>query len=161
MKTLRSSTRRGSALAVVMAAAAAALLGACAGKAAAEGPNPTLRRVELRIGGAAVSAELARSASEREKGLMFRRSLADGAGMLFVFEADQRVAFWMKNTTLPLSLAYIGSDRIIKQIVDLEPLSLENVMSDRSIRYALEVPRGWFSRSGAKVGDRVEMPALD
>jgi uncharacterized protein len=147
--------------ALLAAAALAALMGCGAGKAAAEGPNPTLRAVELRIGGAAVSAELARTASEREKGLMFRKSLAEGSGMLFVFEGDQRVGFWMKNTTIPLSLAYIGSDKVIKQIVDLEPLSLASVQSERSIRYALEVPRGWFGRVGAKVGDRVEMPELD
>jgi uncharacterized protein len=167
MKTKRASARRAArpraALprAALLAAALASLIASCAGKAAADGPNPRLRSVELSIGSASVSAEVARTAAEREKGLMFRKSLADGAGMLFVFDSDQRVGFWMKNTTIPLSLAYIGSDGSIKQIVDLEPLSLESVMSDRSIRYALEVPRGWFARAGAKVGDRVAIPSLD
>jgi uncharacterized membrane protein (UPF0127 family) len=158
MTTTGSRSRR----APVLAALLAALLTSCAGRSAsADGPNPALRAVELRIGGATVSAEVARTAAEREKGLMFRKSLADGKGMLFVFDSDQRVGFWMKNTTIPLSLAYIGSDRAIKQIVDLEPLSLESVRSERSVRYALEVPRGWFGRAGAKVGDLVEMPSFD
>lgn len=166
MNHVYTSMKRASLLAAACAALLAGLLAAmlaasCAGKAAADSPNPRLRSVELKVGTAIVSAEVARTAGEREKGLMFRKSLADGEGMLFVFDADQRVGFWMKNTTIPLSLAYIGSDRAIKQIVDLEPLSLESVMSERSIRYALEVPRGWFGRVGAEVGDRVDIPGLD
>ncbi len=149
--------------ALFVSAALVLLSASCAGKdAQSERPNPILPTVELKIGGSAsVKAEVAKSAEERERGLMFRASLAEGAGMLFVFEADQRVSFWMKNTTIPLSIAFISSNGVIRQIADLEPLSLAPVQSDRSIRYALEVPRGWFARAGVGVGDHVDLSALD
>ncbi|MDP2790678.1 MAG: DUF192 domain-containing protein [Rectinemataceae bacterium] len=116
-------------------------------------PNPTLKTVTLRSGDVKVVAEVAATELERNRGLMFRKNLEDGKGMLFVFDADQRVAFWMKNTSLPLSLAYIGSDGRILQILDLQPFSEQARPSERSVRYALEVPQGWFSRVGLEVGD--------
>ena len=88
---------------------------------------------------------------------MFRKSLDDGKGMLFVFDRDEQLAFWMKNTSIPLSLAYIASDGTIRQIVDLEPQSLATVQAERSVRYALEVPRGWFDRAGVRVGRQGEI----
>jgi len=116
-------------------------------------PNPTLKTVTLRAGDVKVVVEVAATELERNRGLMFRKKLEDGKGMLFVFDADQRVAFWMKNTSLPLSLAYIGSDGRILQILDLQPFSEQSRPSERSVRYALEVPQGWFSRVGLEVGD--------
>lgn len=124
-------------------------------------PNPTLKTAEIRVGPATIKVELARTELERERGLMFRKKLPDGTGMLFIFESDQRLSFWMKNTILPLSLAYVSSDGIIRQIIDLEPQSLEALQSERSVRYALEVPRGWFDRAGVKVGDSVQLPNQD
>jgi uncharacterized membrane protein (UPF0127 family) len=76
--------------------------------------------------------------------------------MLFIFDRDQVLSFWMKNTLIPLSIAFIASDGRILQIKDMEPLSLSTVNSDRSVRYALEVPRGWFSRAGIAIGDIVQ-----
>lgn len=105
-----------------------------------------------------IVAELATTASQRESGLMFRKTLEPGKGMLFVFEADQVLAFWMRNTTIPLSLAYISLDGTIRDIRDLEPLSEAPVSSTRSVRYALEVPQGWFAQVGIKEGDRLELP---
>lgn len=134
------------------------ILFSCASKAAADGPtkpNPRLKTAELAVGSAKLVAELARTPDERERGLMFRKSLKDGEGMLFIFEADQRLAFWMKNTSIPLSIAYIASDGTIRAILDLEPFSLEARGSERSVRYALEVPRGWFGREHVNVGDKV------
>jgi len=139
----------------------------CAGKAGNQeeggstGPKPKLETAVIRVGPTSVEVEVAREAEERERGLMFRKSLEEGKGMLFVFEADQRLAFWMKNTMIPLSLAYIASDGTIRQILELEPGSLDPVASERSVRYALEVPRGWFERAGVVVGDRVEIPLRD
>jgi uncharacterized membrane protein (UPF0127 family) len=123
-------------------------------------PNPKLKTVDLTIGTAVVHAEVALTETERNRGLMYRTSLRDGEGMLFVFDRDQQVSFWMKNTRLPLSLAYMLSDGTIVQILDLVPFSEEPRPSDRSIRYALEVPQGWFARVGIHVGDKVQIPSL-
>jgi len=123
-------------------------------------PNAQLKTVTLKAGNAQLAAEVAATELERTRGLMFRKSLADGKGMLFVFDSDQKVAFWMKNTSLPLSVAYIGSDGTIYQILDLVPFSEEPRPADRSVRYALEVPQGWFAKVGLKPGDRFEIPTL-
>lgn len=149
-------------LALLACTALAAFSVSCAGKKIeSEFPNPRLPTVELKIGTVSIKAEVAKTPAERERGLMFRSSLADGAGMLFVFETDQRLSFWMKNTKIPLSIAFISSNGVIRQIADLEPFSLASVQSERSVRYALEVPRGWFSRAGVGVGDRVDLSVLD
>lgn len=117
-----------------------------------------LPAVVLRAGSVTVVAELARSQEEQATGLMFRKSLADGKGMLFVYEDDRRLGFWMKNTLIPLSIAYLAADGTIREIYDMEPQSLKAVNSTRSVRYALEVPRGWFGRVGLAIGDRFEIP---
>jgi uncharacterized membrane protein (UPF0127 family) len=103
-------------------------------------------------------AEIARTADEKERGLMVRKSLADGNGMLFVFDRDQIMSFWMKNTLIPLSIAYIRSDGGIAEIRNMRPLDETPVRSSRSVRYALEVPQGWFDRAGVKAGDRLLLP---
>lgn len=123
-------------------------------------PNPTLKTVILKVNTIEITAEVARTELERNRGLMFRKSLPDGKGMLFVFEYDQKVAFWMKNTSLPLSVAYIASDGTITQIMDLVPFSEEPRPSTRSVRYALEVPQGWFAKMNIKPGDIITIPAL-
>jgi uncharacterized membrane protein (UPF0127 family) len=107
------------------------------------------------LGEIAINAEIARSDLQREQGLMFRKSLDDGKGMLFIFERDQIMSFWMKNTLIPLSIAFIASDGRILEIHDMESQNLDPVKSSRSARYALEVPRGWFGRAGIKSGDRL------
>ncbi|MDR0402159.1 MAG: DUF192 domain-containing protein [Treponema sp.] len=107
-----------------------------------------------------IEAELARTARERQAGLMFRKELEDGKGMLFVFENDEVLSFWMKNTLIPLSIAFIRYDGTIVEIKDLYPRDLSPVHSSRSVRYALEAPRGWFDRAGVKAGDRIELDGL-
>ncbi len=104
---------------------------------------------------AVVKAEIARTAEERAKGLMFRSRLDDGNGMLFIFETDQVLSFWMKNTLIPLSIAYIAYDGRIIDIKDMYPRDETSVTSSRSARYALEVPQGWFSKAGVQEGDVV------
>jgi len=150
----------------LLLAGALALSGCGAGKAApgADGPsqaNPRLETVEMAAGSRMLKVELARTADEREKGLMFRKSLGENEGMLFVFPSDEQLAFWMKNTSIPLSIAYIASDGTIREIHDLEPFSLEAVKAGRSVRYALEVGRGWFEKAGLREGERLSLPALD
>jgi uncharacterized membrane protein (UPF0127 family) len=105
-------------------------------------------------------AEIARSAEEKQRGLMFRKDLADGRGMLFVFDRDQIMSFYMKNTFVPLSIAFIRSDGGITEIRDMRPLDESTVRSSRSVRYALEVPQGWFGRAGVKAGDRLLLSGL-
>jgi uncharacterized membrane protein (UPF0127 family) len=100
-----------------------------------------------------IGAEVARTDAERAQGLMNRPSLPDGEGMLFVFEREQIVSFWMKNTRIPLSIAFIRTDGRITEIRDMRALDITSVSSARSVRYALEVPQGWFARAGIKTGD--------
>ena len=103
----------------------------------------------------ALRAEMALSPAEQQKGFMERKSIPDGTGMLFVFPVDQQLHFWMKNTPHPLSIAYIDRKGVIRDIFDMKPYSLSTVSSTVSVRYALEVPQGWFSRAGISQGDRL------
>ncbi|MDR1353788.1 MAG: DUF192 domain-containing protein [Treponema sp.] len=112
-------------------------------------------------GTTAIAAEIARSGAERETGLMFRESLADGEGMLFVFERDQMLSFWMKDTLIPLSIAYIAYNGRLLEIHDMRPRDLTSVPSGRSARYALEVPQGWFERAGIRIGDTLVLAPLE
>ena len=106
---------------------------------------------------AVVKAEIARTQEEQAAGLMFREKLPDGEGMFFVFESDRVLSFWMKNTLIPLSIAYITYDGRIVDIKDMYPHDETRVVSSRSVRYALEVPQGWFSRAGVREGDIVRI----
>jgi uncharacterized membrane protein (UPF0127 family) len=109
---------------------------------------------------AVIKAEIARTDEERAQGLMYRKKLADGEGMLFVFERDDILSFWMKNTLIPLSIAFIGHDGRVIETRDMLPGDLNSVKSSRSARYALEVPQGWFSRAGVQAGDVVKVGDL-
>ncbi|MDR3019483.1 MAG: DUF192 domain-containing protein, partial [Treponema sp.] len=107
---------------------------------------------------AVIKTEIAKTQEERNQGLMHRKSLPDGEGMLFVFERDQIMSFWMKNTLIPLSIAFIASDGRILEIKNMYPNDQNSVLSSRSARYALEVPQGWFARAGVVIGDVVVIP---
>jgi uncharacterized protein len=111
--------------------------------------------IEGKAGSVTLMAELALTSAQREQGLMYRKELKDGEGMLFVFERDQVLSFWMKNTIVPLSIAYISHDGKILEIYDMQPQNLDPVHSSRSVRYALEVPQGWFTRAGLGIGDSI------
>jgi hypothetical protein len=141
---MRSSAASGIAVAALLAIAG------CAAR---------LERVTVTVGSDVFTVEVARTDEERARGLMHRRSLGDRDGMLFVFEADQHLAFWMKDTRVPLSIAFLSSEGRILQIEDLEPLSQKAVKSRLSARYALELPRGAFAEVGAAEGDTVVLPA--
>lgn len=104
-----------------------------------------------------VAAEIADTFDTRQHGFMERKKIPDGTGMLFVFEYDQILSFWMKNTPHPLSIAYIDSKGVIRDIFDMTPYSLNSVVSTVSVRYALEVPQGWFEKTGIKAGDKLEL----
>ena len=102
-----------------------------------------------------VKAEVAEKEEDRNHGFMERKTIPDGTGMLFVFEKEQILSFWMKNTPHPLSIAYIDSRGKIRNIYDMTPFSLTPIKSTSSVRYALEVPQGWFEKENINVGDIV------
>ncbi|WP_294429607.1 DUF192 domain-containing protein [uncultured Treponema sp.] len=105
----------------------------------------------------AVKAEIASTFEERRNGFMFRQKIPDGTGMLFIFEEEQILDFWMKNTPHPLSIAYIDKNGKIRDILDMTPYSLANVTSSTEVLYALEVPQGWYEKVNVKVGDRLRL----
>lgn len=105
-----------------------------------------------------VVAEVADREETRNRGFMEREVIPDGTGMVFVFDRDQVLSFWMKNTPHPLSIAYIDSTGKIRDIYHMTPFSMASWTSTVSVRYALEVPQGWFEKVGVGVGDRVVIP---
>lgn len=107
---------------------------------------------------AELTVELARTPEERSLGLMFRESLPEDRGMLFVFGQDTQAGFWMKDTSIPLSIAFIVEDGTILDIQEMEPLSTEVHRPPGPYRFALEVNQGWYRRHGFGPGDRVEIP---
>jgi uncharacterized membrane protein (UPF0127 family) len=115
----------------------------------------SLPRVELRAGMHRIEAMAAVTHAQRSLGLMFRREMAEHQGMLFVFEQPQVQCFWMKNTYLPLTIAFVADDGTIVNLVDLQPHSLDPHCSARPVRYALEMNRSWFSRRGIDAGFRL------
>jgi len=141
---------------VMRAAAAAALaLAGCRDR----GPVAVIRGP----GGAVeVSLEVAATPAERERGLMYRTSLAEGRGMLFVFDADGNQSFWMKNTLIPLDLLFIARDGTVVGIhANATPLSTADIAVGKPSRYVLEVPGGWAARHGISAGARVEFRGVN
>lgn len=110
---------------------------------------------ELRIRDVRLEVEVADTPETRTRGLMFRENLPENGGMLFVFPESRRRSFWMKNTLVPLSIAYIREDWVILEIYEMEPQSLEAVPSRNPARYALEVNQGFFAEHGIEPGSRV------
>jgi uncharacterized membrane protein (UPF0127 family) len=106
-------------------------------------------------GEVAIRVEIARTDEDRATGLMHRKKLPDGEGMLFVFDRDRLLSFWMKDTLIPLSIAFIGYNGRLLEIRDMQPRDLSSIQSGRAARYALEAPQGWFDRVGLKAGDRL------
>ena len=105
-----------------------------------------------------LNIEIAETEKQRSMGLMHRKTLDKDSGMLFVFENDRILSFWMQNTYIPLSIAFISSDGVIKEIRDMTPLSLESIVSKNYVRYALEVNKGYFQEKNIMVGDMVILP---
>ena len=107
-----------------------------------------------------VKTELAKTEAEQMYGFMNRKNIPDGTGMLFIFKDDRIASFWMKNTPTPLSIAYIDYSGKIKDIFDMTPFSLATIVSTGYVRYALEVPQGWFSKNGIEIGDYLDLSPL-
>jgi uncharacterized protein len=111
---------------------------------------------ELRLAGQTLTVEIAAAPDTMARGLMHREHLPDDHGMLFIWPADQVVAMWMKNTLIPLSVAFIGSDFRVLNIADMEPHSRQVHPSHGPARYALELNQGWFARHGVEAGSRID-----
>lgn len=123
---------------------------------AVSGGPADIRHVRIRVGGIPVTVELADTEAARQRGLMYRDSLPEDHGMLFVYEAERHLNFWMRHTLIPLDIAFIdGAGRIV-DIQQMEAMSEETHTSRAPAMYALEMRLGWFEDRGVRVGDRVE-----
>ena len=129
-----------------------ALLAVASLAAAADSPLP---RVELRSGTHRFDVEIAATPAQRARGLMGRTHLADGTGMLFVFEQADRHCFWMKDTAIPLSIAFLADDGTVMGIANMQPQTRELHCAATPIHYALEVRQGSFTRRGIAPGMRL------
>lgn len=112
----------------------------------------SLPTTSLNIGVHLIRAEVAASDEERGRGLMFRESMGENEGMLFRFPMARKVCMWMKNTLIPLSVAFIGEDGRIINIDDMQPHSLDPRCSGSPARYALEMNQGWFRKRNIRAG---------
>jgi uncharacterized protein len=115
--------------------------------------------VQLTVKEKKIKAEVARTEDEKSRGLMFREKLGPDEGMLFIYEREDFLSFWMKNTALPLSIAFLDPIGRIVDLQDMEPFNLRTHTSARPARYALEMNRNWFQKNGVKVGDVIKLPA--
>ena len=105
-----------------------------------------------------VRVEIATTTAEKQRGLMGRTALAEDAGMLFVFDREQQLSFWMKDTLIPLSIAYINESGRIVDIQDMQPLDETPHPSAEPAKYALEVNQDFFNEHGVEVGNKVSLP---
>lgn len=117
------------------------------------GPPAPLEKIH--IGYSVLWVEIALTPEAQSQGLMFRESLPWDQGMLFVYDRPQHLTFWMKNTTIPLDIAFISAEGRIEEILAMTPLTEKIYRSSRPALYALEVNRGWFRKKGVKVGDHI------
>ena len=108
------------------------------------------------LGDTCINVEVARTEAERNHGLMFRGELGENWGMLFVYDREEPLSFWMKNTKIPLSIAFIDRTLVVRDIQDMQPMSEETHTAKAPVMYALEVNRGWFAKHGVTAGTQVK-----
>lgn len=119
------------------------------------GQSQSLLRIPIYIKDKEIWVEVAQTQEERARGLMGRKHLGRDEGMLFIFETEDYHGFWMKDTLIPLSIAFIKKEGMISKITDMKPLTLEFHPPPQPILYTLEMNKGWFSTNGIKAGDIV------
>jgi uncharacterized protein len=122
---------------------------------ASEAPQTQLPRTRIQAGMHFIDAQVAQSPAEMEVGLMHRKSMPANEGMLFVFPDRQPRCFWMKNTLMPLTIAFLADDGTILQTADMKAGSLDSHCSKEAVRYALEMNLGWFKQRGISPGTRL------
>lgn len=122
----------------------------------------TFKKTQIKIGNKEINVEIAQTELQLKRGLMNRTQLKEDEGMLFIFDKDQILNFWMKNTLIDLSIAYINSNYEVVDIQDMNVIDLDEkspVMypSKSPAKYALEMNKGWFNRNNISIGDKVEL----
>lgn len=143
-----------------------ALMASRAGPALADGQamvlpvDPAPLIAETDTGKHAFQIEIADDGQERAAGLMFRNYMADDHGMLFVFEKQQPVGFWMKNTVLPLDLVFIDQDGVVRGVKQGEPLSEDSISPGVPVRFVLELKKGVAAKADIEDGDRISHPRI-
>jgi uncharacterized membrane protein (UPF0127 family) len=125
----------------------------------AQAQERVLPRTTLQAGMHLIRAEVAGDVDSRARGLMFRERLGPNEGMLFVFEQPSTQCFWMRNTLVPLTIAFLADDGRIVNTADMEPKSEASHCSAEGVRFALEMERGWFAKRGLNRGDRISAPS--
>lgn len=132
------------------------VLATSAGTVSAQnGPQAKLPTTQLTAGMHVIQAELAVTPDQQATGMMFRQTMGANEGMLFVGDQAGMRCFWMRNTLVPLSIAFLADDGTIVNIADMQPRSEESHCSAKPVRFALEVPQGWFAKRGLKAGTKV------
>ncbi len=131
---------------------AALALALAATTAPAQQPQTDLPRARLNAGMHLLDVQVAATPEQRATGLMWRREMGTNEGMLFVFEQPSQQCFWMKNTLLPLTAAFLGDDGEIVNLADMQPQTTDAHCSRKPVRYVLEMHQGWFGRKGLKPG---------
>ena len=122
---------------------------------AQESPQTELPRVPLTAGMYRIDAQVAQTPQSREIGLMFRREMPQQEGMLFVFSVPSEQCFWMKNTLLPLTAAFVADDGTIVNLADMAPQTTNSHCSAKPVRFVLEMNQGWFAHKGLKAGSKL------
>ena len=141
--------------AALLAALALTALAPLAAAQGSAGTPQTLPAITLQAGMHNIRAAVAKTPEQRQTGLMFRREMAQHEGMLFIFEQASPQCFWMKNTLLPLSIAFLADDGTVVNIADMQPQVLDSHCSSKPVRYVLEMNQGWFAKRGIKAGSKI------
>lgn len=124
-------------------------------------PQTTLPRVTLTAGMHLIQAQVAATPAQRTIGLMFRQDMPANEGMIFVFEEPAGQCFWMKNTLLPLTAAFVADDGTIVNLADMKPQTEDSHCSAKPVRYVLEMNQGWFAKRGLKAGAKLSGPLFE
>lgn len=132
-----------------------------AGTAFAQQPQMDLERVRISAGMYQIDAQVAATPEQRQIGLMFRKEMPQSEGMVFVFEQPSPQCFWMKNTLIPLSAAFVADDGRIVNIEDMKPQTTDNHCSTEPVRYVLEMNQGWFAKKNIKKGFKLGGPLFE
>jgi uncharacterized protein len=131
------------------------LLTLAAGLSHAQEPQMDLQRIKLGAGMHRIDTQVAQSPEQRQVGLMWRKSMPTNEGMLFIFEQPSQQCFWMKNTLLPLTAAFVADDGTIVNLADMKPQTTEPHCSKQPVRYVLEMNKGWFAKKGIQAGAKL------